>query len=104
MGGALLGYDVCAQDLSVSPLADGLIRVGVTEYEEALFPEFFEELNGQVLREYAEDLNDNLLFATEKTAQEVCAFMNYLSATYDNEFYCLGDYAVFAVFDGKDPA
>lgn len=104
LGGALLGYDVCAQDLSVSPLADGLIRVGVTEYEEVLFPEFFEELNGQVLREYAEDLNDNLLFATEKTAQEVCAFMNYLSATYDNDFYCLSDYAVFAVFDGKDPA
>ena len=104
LGGALLGYDVCAQDLSVSPLADGLIRVGVTEYEEALFPEFFEELNGQVLREYAEDLNDNFLFATEKTAQEVCAFMNYLSATYDNEFYCMSDYAVFAVFDGKDPA
>ena len=104
LGGALLGYDVCAQDLSVSPLADGLIRVGVTENEEALFPEFFEELNGQVLREYAEDLNDNLLFATEKTAQEVCAFMNYLSATYDNDFYCLSDYAVFAVFDGKDPA
>jgi hypothetical protein len=45
-----------------------------------------------------------LLFATEKTAQEVCAFMNYLSATYDNDFYCLSDYAVFAVFDGKDPA
>ena len=67
LGGALLGYDVCARDLSVSPLADGLIRVGVTEYEEALFPEFFEELNGQVLREYAEDLNDNLLFATEKS-------------------------------------
>ena len=77
LGGALLGYDVCAQDLSVSPLADGLI---------------------------AEDLNDNFLFATEKTAQEVCAFMNYLSATYDNDFYCLSDYAVFAVFDGKDPA
>ena len=44
------------------------------------------------------------LFATEKTAQEVCAFMNYLSATYDNDFYCLSDYAVFAVFDGRDPA
>ena len=51
-----------------------------------------------------EDLNDNVLFATEKTAQEVCAFMNYLSATYDNDFYCLSDYAVFAVFDGRDPA
>lgn len=103
LGGAFLGYDVCAEDLSVSPLADGLIHVGVTEQEEALFPEFFSELNGQVLRDYAEDLNDNLLFATEKVAQEVCAYMNYLSATYDNDFYCLDNYAVFAVFDGKDP-
>lgn len=98
LGGVFAGYDVCSSDLGTSPIADGLIKIGITEYDESVCPAFFSHIGGDTFRAYAEDLNDNLLFSTREVAEAVCAYMNELTHMDPDVFYGGSDFSVFAVF------
>lgn len=98
LGADFLGYDVCSSNFGTSPIADGLIKLGLNEYDESICPEFFENIGGDIVKGYAENLNENLLFSDREVAEEVCEYMNYLAQKHDGIFYGDEDFSVFAVF------
>lgn len=98
LGNEFIGYDVCSANLGTSPIADGLIKIGITEYDADMCPAFFEQVSGDIIREYAENLNDNLLFSSREVAEALCEYMNDLTAQQPDVFYGDIDFSVFAVF------